>query len=79
MERELQTRQVVASLEGMRILITDDGCELHEYDFSLNSWKPKMNALWPLSKQEAEARLQGWNKIDRSTAMNMLVRVDDDQ
>jgi hypothetical protein len=67
------SEQVVASLEGMRVVVNDGWCELHEYDFSTNCWVPKARHEWPMERRKAEKWVEGWNAVDRLTAINRLV------
>ena len=62
-------QQVVASLEGMRLIVSDGWCELDEYDFTADFWAAKARSRWPMERTEAE----GWNAVDRFAAMNRLV------
>ena len=68
--------EVVASLEGMRIVV---GCQLDMYDFERNAWTPVTRSRWPLSTQEAEEWLTGWNEVDHFTAINLLRDVPTDE
>lgn len=68
-----RTQQVIASLEGMRILVSDGWCELDEYDFTADLWVLKARSQWPMGRTEAETWLKGWNAVDRLAAMNQLV------
>ena len=67
------SRQVVASLEGMRVVVNDGWCDLQEYNFVTDCWVPKARAWWPMVREEAETWLDGWNAYDRFTAINQLV------
>jgi len=67
------SKQVIASLEGMRIVVDDGWCELHEYDFSQDHWVPKDRHKWPLALDEAKEWVKGWNALDRFAAVNRLV------
>jgi hypothetical protein len=67
------SRQVVASLEGMRVVVNDGACELHEYNFVTDCWVPKARSQWPMEREEADTWLDGWNAVDRFAAMNQLV------
>ena len=67
------TQQVVASLEGMRVVVSDGWCDLYEYNFVTDCWVPKARSQWPMERTEAEGWLEGWNAVDRFTAMNRLV------
>jgi hypothetical protein len=68
-------RQVVASLEGLRVFINEGWCELHEYNFVTDCWVPKARSPWPMAQGEAETWLKGWNPVDRFSAMNQLAPV----
>ena len=68
-----RTQQVVGSLEGMRVVVSDGWCELDEYDFTADFWVAKARSRWPMERTEAEGWLQGWNAVDRFAAMNRLV------
>ena len=74
--------QVVASLdwpvvlclfEGMRVVVNDGWCELHEYNFMTERWVPKARREWPMARDEAQRWVEGWNALDRFTAINRLV------
>ena len=67
------TKQVVASLEGMRVVVIDGWCELHEYNFVTGCWMPKSRTQWPMEREEANRWLNGWNEVDRFSALNQLV------
>jgi len=67
-----EQRIVTASLEGMRVVVNDSQCELHEYDFVVNRWSVKDEARRPLARRQAEEWLSGWNAVDRFAAMNVL-------
>ncbi|HWX55543.1 MAG TPA: hypothetical protein VN176_13210 [Verrucomicrobiae bacterium] len=66
--------EVIASLEGARIVISDGTCQLDEYDFAVNRWNPKEQQPWPLSKEQATRWLHGWNRVDGFKAFHLLVR-----
>lgn len=66
-------REVVASLEGARVVVTDNSCELGEYNFSLNCWKTVQKESWPLSREQASRWLQGWNRLDAFKARMLLL------
>ena len=71
--------EVVASLEGMRIVVGGGWCQLDMYDFERNAWTPVTRSRWPLSPQEAEEWLTGWNEVDHVTAINLLRDVPTDE
>lgn len=73
LENRHMSREVVASLEGMRVVVNDEWCDLHEYDFINDCWVSKARCPWPMERGEAESWLNGWNAHDRFTAMNQLV------
>ena len=77
-ERDIMRQEVVASLEGARIVISEGTCQLDEYDFKANCWEPKQQHPWPLSKELAQRWLNGWNRVDGFKALNLLVRPDPD-
>ena len=64
---------VTASLEGMRVVVTDTCCALEEYDFSVNRWLPKDEAPWPLPRALADQWISGWNNVDGSSALDALI------
>lgn len=64
--------EVVASLEGMRVVITSAICELCEYNFAENGWATLEARRWPLQQEIAERWLNGWNAVDRFKALNLL-------
>jgi hypothetical protein len=71
--------EVVALLEGMRIVVGGGWCQLDMYDFERNAWTPVTRSRWPLSTQEAEEWLTGWNEVDHFTAINLLRDVPTDE
>ena len=71
-------QEIVASLEGARVVIADGICELGEYDFERNCWNTVQQQPWPLSREEAARWLDGWNKVDGFEALNLLVRPEPD-
>jgi hypothetical protein len=49
LERKMtESKIITASLEGMRVLIEEKGCQLQEYNFVVNQWFLKDEAAWPL-------------------------------
>lgn len=69
----LATRpEVVASLEGMKVVVGRQSCELHEYNFEENCWHEVDRAGHPMSPSEAEIWLHGWNDVDRRAAFTLL-------
>jgi len=65
--------QVIAPLEGMRVVVREGWCELHEYNFVTDCWVPQARSQWPMKREEADSWLDGWNAVDRFSAMNQLV------
>jgi len=65
--------QVIASLEGVRVVVREGWFELHEYNFGIDRWVPKARNQWPMEREEADSWLHGWNAVDRFSAMNQLV------
>ena len=65
--------EIVASLEGARVVVTDSICALEEYNFVLNCWKTIRQERWPLSKEQVSQWLHGWNEIDASQARMLLL------
>ena len=57
--------QVVASLEGMRVVVDDGWCELHESNSVTDCWVPKARSQWPMECGAADNWLDGWNAVDR--------------
>lgn len=68
--------QVVASLEGMKVVVRDSGCELHEYNFDTNSWSEIESLPWPITLVEAERWLRNWNPVDQLAALLILTSYD---
>ena len=68
-----EIQEVVASLEGARVVISGGICRLDEYDYAANAWNPKESHPWPLPRERATRWLQGWNRVDKFKALNMLV------
>lgn len=66
-------QEVVASLEGARIVIRDSVCFLDQYHYGANCWKSMEQRPWPLSQSQADRWLEGWNRVDRFEAFNLLV------
>lgn len=64
--------EVVASLEGMKIVAYSDRCELHEYDFEENTWREVSNSARPMTRENAESWLSGWNAPDHRAALALL-------
>ena len=71
--------EVVASLEGMRMVVDGGWCQLDMFDFERNAWTPVTRSRWPLSTQKAEEWLTGWNAVDHFTATNVLRHVPTDE
>jgi hypothetical protein len=67
-----QNIAITSSLEGARIIVDEELCQLHEYNFVQNRWDAKDEAIWPLPRARAEEWLSGWNHVDRFAAMNVL-------
>jgi len=65
--------QVIASLEGMLVVVKDGWCELQEYNFTADCWVSKACSQWPMEREEADSWLGGWNAVDRFSAMGLLV------
>jgi hypothetical protein len=68
-----QPIEIIASLEGMKITVTSDTCTLREYDFVANAWRDLESLPWPLTLFQAELWLDGWNRVDRFSALNRLI------
>jgi hypothetical protein len=64
--------EVVASLEGMRVVVENGQCRLDLYNFVHNRWEEAQVAQWPLSTSVAAVWLAGWNAFSRSEAMRIL-------
>lgn len=69
---DLRAAEIVASLEGMRVLVADGYCELDEYDFEHNEWCGINSHPYPLTRELAEIWLTGWNGVDRLSALARL-------
>lgn len=65
-------KEIVASLEGMKIVALSDCCELHEYNFVENAWRKVANSARPMERETAESWLSGWNAVDRVEALTLL-------
>jgi hypothetical protein len=65
-------KTITASLEGARILVDENICQLQEYNFAKDHWYLKDEAAWPLARARAEQWLTGWNHMDRFAAMSTL-------
>jgi hypothetical protein len=70
---EAFSREIVASLEGMRVVVVDNRCELHEYNFETDSWSEVDNGAFPMSRSHAERWVHDWNPVDRRAAVWALV------
>jgi hypothetical protein len=68
--------EVIASLEGMKIVVDSKQCTLQEFDFDLNCWRTLETTTRPMSRTCAESWLDGWNSVDRWTALNLLTYSD---
>jgi hypothetical protein len=66
------SNQVVASLEGMKVVVRDSHCELHEYNFETNSWSELERLPWPLATAQAKRWLKDWNSVDALAALSSL-------
>jgi hypothetical protein len=64
--------EVVASLEGMKIVAASDRCALHEYNFEENAWQEVSRSSRPMTLEKAEGWLMGWNAVDRFAALTLL-------
>ena len=69
-----EQRIITASLEGMRVLVDEEQCELQEYNFGVNRWFSKDTSPWPLPRERADEWLRGWNNVDRFAAVSALSR-----
>jgi hypothetical protein len=69
----LTTRtEVVASLEGMKVVVKSENCELHEYNFEENCWNEVDRSARPMRSTQAEMWVEGWNVVDRQAALALL-------
>lgn len=68
----VEQKEVVASLEGMRVTVDGKYGQLHEYDFEKNKWDGLESARLPLCEPEINRWLGGWNRVDRFTAFILL-------
>jgi hypothetical protein len=69
----LTTRtEVVASLEGMKVVVKSENCELHEYNFEENSWHEVDRSAHPMGPSQAEIWVHAWNDVDRRAAFTLL-------
>jgi hypothetical protein len=64
--------QIVASLEGMKVVVRENHCELHEYNFETNSWSEIERLPWPIARAEADRWLTNWNSVDQLAARSIL-------
>lgn len=65
-------KEVIASLEGMKVVAEGRCCELHEYNFELNSWRLLKAGSRPMAPADAEEWVNGWNNVDRGIALSLL-------
>jgi hypothetical protein len=70
---ESTTQQVVASLEGMKIVVANRKCELHEYNFEVDLWTEIESMAHPMLRSDADRWVRGWNTVDRISAVSALV------
>ncbi len=70
---ETLSREIVASLEGMKVVVANSHCELHEYNFETDLWSMIESSSFPMRRSDAERWVQGWNGVDRFAAMAALV------
>jgi hypothetical protein len=70
--RPTTSAEVVASLEGMRVVVKPQSCELHEYNFEENCWQEVSRSACPMTVSQAETWVEGWNDVDRRTAVVLL-------
>jgi hypothetical protein len=75
---DLHTAEVVASLEGMKVVAEGRICELHEYDFEVNSWHLVERRSRPIARAHAEQWVNCWNSLDRWAALTLLTQPDSD-
>jgi hypothetical protein len=68
--------EIIASLEGMKIVATSASCELHEYNFAENAWHQLETSARPMEQERAEGWLSGWNPVDRFAALTLLTAVE---
>ncbi len=66
-------KQVVASLEGMRVTVTGPIGELEAYNFVKNVWVHLETANLPIPLSRVDRWLTGWNGVDRLTAVSLLL------
>lgn len=71
-------QEVIASLEGMKVVAAERARELHVYDFEVNSWHLVERESRPMARQDAEQWVNRWNSVDRSAALNLLMQSDSD-
>ena len=60
--------EVVASLEGMRVVVENKVCVLETYDFVQGRYREIARHGWPVDPASAETWLSGWNAVDRFDA-----------
>ncbi len=65
-------KEVVASLEGIKVVVRRQTCELHEYNFEENSWHEVDRSAHPMEPSQAEIWLEKWNDVDRHAALTLL-------
>jgi len=71
--KDPQQTEVIASLEGMKVVVRSGRCELHEYNFEVNAWSLVESSSYPLSTADSAKWLKGWNKIDGQEARYLLL------
>lgn len=68
-----ERKEIIASLEGARIVVEDQTCFRDEYDFVANQWFNEEVADWPLIRIAALKWVHGWNQLDAFVAIQALV------
>jgi hypothetical protein len=70
---EAFSREIVASLEGMKVVVANNRCELYEYNFRTDTWSTIEERSFPMPRNDAERWVHGWNSVDRFAAVSALV------
>ena len=70
---EAFSREIVASLEGMKVVVANNQCELYEYNFETDLWSEIENTSFPMPRSHAERWVRDWNPVDRFAAVSALV------
>jgi hypothetical protein len=69
-------KEIIASMEGARIVVENGTARRDEYNFVANQWEPRDSHSWPLPKPLAEVWVYGWNPVDRRDGLAEILDPD---